>query len=477
MGADFSLILPEIVLSLFGIAGFLTGLYRGNNKTAGPLIWCTSAVMLAIAAWVGLQGAGTGRAFGGALVDDSFARFVKVTILVTAAVILAMSKAYLARRTLLRFEFAILIVFAVIGMMLTVSAGDLIVLFLGLGLQSLALWAVVALRRDSAKATEAALKLAVLGAFAAALLLYGASLIYGFSGTTRFNGIAAAVQADPSAGVLLGLCLVAAGVAFTAGVAPFHMWTPDVAEGAPTPVTIFFATAPKVAAAALLARCLHDALGELAAAWQDIVALIAVASMFLGGVAAIRQTNIKRMMAYATLAHMGFALLGLASGSAQGVEAMLIHLAVYVIMTLGVFAFILSMERDRVPVVEIRSLSQYSHKNPVRALALSVLLFSLAGAPPLIGFFAKYAVLLAAVNEGMYWLAVFGVLAIVLGAVHCLQIICLMYFGEVESDLETGSPKVLWSVLMASAAATVIGIVNLLGIEGAARAAAASLVN
>ncbi|NNF91078.1 MAG: NADH-quinone oxidoreductase subunit N, partial [Boseongicola sp.] len=284
-------------------------------------------------------------------------------------------------------------------------------------------------------------------------------------------------QGETPLGLLFGLSFIAAGLAFKVSAAPFHMWTPDVYEGSPTPVTAFFATAPKVAAMALFARVAHDAFGGVVGDWQQILAFLSVASMFLGAVAAIGQTNIKRLMAYSSIAHMGYALMGLAAGTAQGVESMLVYMAIYVTMNIGTFAFILSMEKDGQPVVEIATLSQYSRRDPLKALAMLVLLFSLAGVPPLVGFFAKYTVLLAAVDAGLAWLAVLGVIASVIGAFYYLRIVYLMYFGAEESDLDAGGSPMLSAFLVASAVAMVFGVINLFGIEGVAEAAAATLVN
>jgi NADH-quinone oxidoreductase subunit N len=477
MGADLNIILPEIFLSVFAMAGLLVGAYGGKDKWAPMFVWVTSAVLVATAAWIGFQGAGTARAFGGMFVDDGFARFAKVTILLAAAAILLMSEGYMARRDLLRFEYPLLIVLASVGMMVMVSAGDLIALYMGLELQSLSLYVVASLRRDSVKSTEAGLKYFMLGALSSGLLLYGASLVYGFAGTTLFAGIIEAAQGETPLGLLFGLAFICAGLAFKISAAPFHMWTPDVYEGSPTPVTAFFATAPKMAAMGLFARVVHDAFGGVVGDWQQILAALSVASMFLGAVAAIGQRNIKRLMAYSSIAHMGYALMGLAAGTAQGVEAMLIYMAIYVTMNVGTFAFILSMEKDGQPVMEIEALSLYSRREPTKALAMLVLLFSLAGVPPLVGFFAKYSVLLAAVDAGLVWLAVLGVIASVIGAFYYLRIVYLMYFGAQESELDRGGSGVLWGFLVVSAATMVLGVINLFGVEAAAAAAAATLVN
>ncbi|MDJ0638243.1 MAG: NADH-quinone oxidoreductase subunit NuoN [Paracoccaceae bacterium] len=477
MSADLNIILPEIFLSVFAMLGLLFGAYGGKDRLASVFVWATSAVLVAVAAWIGFQGAGTGSAFGGMFVDDGFARFAKVTILLSAAAILLMSENYMARRDLLRFEYPMLIALACVGMMVMVSAGDLIALYMGLELQSLSLYVVAALRRDSVKSTEAGLKYFVLGALSSGLLLYGASLVYGYTGSTLFADVIAAAKGEASVGLLFGLAFIAAGLAFKVSAAPFHMWTPDVYEGSPTPVTAFFATAPKVAAMGLFARVVHDAFGGIVGDWQQILAVLSVASMFLGAIAAIGQTNIKRLMAYSSIAHMGYALMGLAAGTAQGVESMLLYMAIYVTMNVGTFAFILSMEKDGQPVVEINALSLYSKREPLMALAMLLLLFSLAGVPPLVGFFAKYSVLLAAVDAGMAWLAILGVVASVIGAFYYLRIVYLMYFGAEESELDQGGSGILWGFLVASAAAMVFGVVNLFGVEGAAAAAAATLVN
>ena len=388
-----------------------------------------------------------------------------------------MSESYMQQRGLLRFEYPILVALAVVGMMVMVSAGDLMALYMGLELQSLALYVVASLRRDSVKSTEAGLKYFVLGALSSGLLLYGASLTYGFTGTTLFAGIIEATAHEPSLGLLFGLVFLIAGFAFKVSAAPFHMWTPDVYEGSPTPVTAFFATAPKVAAMALFARVVHDAFGGIVGDWQQIVAFLSVVSMFLGAIAAIGQKDIKRLMAYSSIAHMGFALMGLAAGTAFGVQAMLIYMAIYVTMNVGTFAFILGMERDGRPVTNIDSLKMYSKQQPLRALAMLVLLFSLAGVPPMVGFFGKFYVLRAAYDGGLAWLAVAGVIASVIGAFYYLRIVYYMYFGEEGEALDGKMNPVLWAFLMGSAAIMLVGVVNLFGIEPAAAAAAATLVN
>ncbi|MCL7465388.1 NADH-quinone oxidoreductase subunit NuoN [Phaeovulum sp. NW3] len=475
--ADFSTVLPEFLLAVFAMAALLGGVWTGKDKTAGAILWATVAVFLGLAAWIGLNGGPARAAFGGMFLDDAFARFSKVAVLLSGAAVLAMSADYMTRRGLLRFEYPILVALAVVGMMMMVSAGDLIALYMGLELQSLALYVVASLRRDSAKSSEAGLKYFVLGSLSSGLLLYGASLVYGFAGTTSFAGIITVVEAGHlPLGVLFGLVFLLTGLAFKVSAVPFHMWTPDVYEGSPTPVTAFFATAPKVAAMALLARLVHDAFGQVPGEWGQIVGLMAVASMFLGAVAAIGQRNIKRLMAYSSIAHMGFALLGLAAGTEAGVQAMLIYMAIYVAMNIGTFAFILSMERDGQPVTDIAALNLYSRREPLKAMAMLVLLFSLAGVPPMLGFFAKFAVLKAALDAGYVWLVVLGVIASVIGAFYYLRIVFFMYFGSETEALDTRMPAVQWVLLMASALVMIAGVVNLFGVEGAAAAAASALV-
>lgn len=477
MQADLTIILPEIILSVYAIVALLAVTYTGQDRYAPILTWMTAALMALLAIWIGTTGQGTRTAFGGMFNDDGFARFAKVAILLSAGAVMVMGQDYMSRRGLLRYEYPVLIALASVGMMMMVSAGDLMALYMGLELQSLALYVVASLRRDSAKSTEAGLKYFVLGALSSGLLLYGASLVYGYAGTTLFSGIIEAADGRAPVGLLIGLVFVIAGLAFKVSAVPFHMWTPDVYEGAPTPITAFFATAPKLAAMGLFARVVHDAFGGVVADWQQVVALLSVLSMFLGAVAAIGQTDIKRLMAYSSIAHMGYALMGLASGTAFGVQAMLIYMAIYVTMNIGTFAFILSMERDNRPVTDIGSLNNYSRAHPSRALAMMILLFSLAGVPPLLGFFGKLYVLRAAYEGGLVWLAIAGVIASVIGAFYYLRIVFYMYFGEEREPLEAGKSPVQWAFLMASAALMLVGIINMFGVESMAQAAAATLVN
>ncbi len=479
MLADLTVILPEIVLAVVAMGALLWAAWRGKDAETPMLIWLGAILMAALAAWIALAPAGTRTAFQGAFVDDGFARFAKVVILLSAALVLLMSQDFLLRRNMARFEYPVLVLLAVTGMMLMVSAGDLLALYMGLELQSLALYVIAAMRRDSLRSTEAGLKYFVLGALSSGLLLYGASLVYGTTGTTAFEGIAAVAtgaQDGMPLGLLVGLVFLLTGLAFKISAVPFHMWTPDVYEGAPTPVTAFFATAPKMAAMGLIARVLFDAFGGAVGDWTQIVAILALLSMFLGAFAAIGQTDIKRLMAYSSIGHMGFALLGLVAGDAAGLQATLLYMAIYVTMNIGVFAFILNMEQGGEPVTGIESLSMYSTVEPLRAAALAVLMFSLAGIPPLVGFFAKFYVLKAAVVSGWAWLAVAGVIASVIGAYYYLRIVYLMYFGSPAEPLDGRMPAVHWAALMGAAFVMLAGMINLFGIDALAGAAAASLL-
>ena len=480
ISADLNVILPEIVLSLFAILALLGAVYTSKDKTGTMLVWATSAVMVFLAIWIGMTGTGETRiAFNGMFIEDGFARFAKVTILLSAAAVLIMSNDYMRSRGLLRFEYPVLVALSVVGMMMMVSAGDLMSLYMGLELQSLALYVVASLRRDSLKSTEAGLKYFVLGALSSGMLLYGTSLVYGYAGTTQFAGVMTVAQTgQTSLGLLFGIVFLMSGLAFKVSAVPFHMWTPDVYEGAPTPVTAFFATAPKVAAMALFARVMHDAFGNAVAEWSQIIALLSVLSMFLGAIAAIAQTNIKRLMAYSSIAHMGYALIGLAAGTQLGVKAMLVYMAIYVTMNIGTFAFILSMEKDGQPVTDISALNMYSKRAPGKALAMLVLLFSLAGVPPMLGFFAKFGVWQAGVDAGLIWLVTASAVASAIGAYYYLRIVFLMYFGEEGDDrLDKSQSGLLTGFLIVSAVIMVVGIANTFGVEGAAITAAATLVN
>ena len=472
----FNIVLPEVILALYAMAALMFGVYFGKDKVAAPLVWLTAGLFVALAMWIGFAGEGERAAFGGMFIDDAFARFAKVTILLSAAAVLVMSQDYMSRYGLLRFEYPVLVALAVLGMNMMVSAGDLMSLYLGLELQSLSLYVVAAMRRDSARSSEAGLKYFVLGSLSSGMLLFGASLVYGFAGTTLFSGIVTTMSDGVPLGLLFGLVFMLAGLAFKVSAVPFHMWTPDVYEGSPTPVTAFFATAPKVAAVALIARLVQDAFGGIPTQWGQVLAALAVASMVVGSIAAISQKDIKRLMAYSSIAHMGYALIGLAVGTEGGVQATLLYMAIYVTMNIGTFAFILSLEKNGRPVTDLASLNMFSKAEPLKALAVLTFLFSMAGVPPFIGFFAKFGVLMAAVDGGMTWLAVVGVVASVIGAFYYLRVVYYMYFGTETEPAQSRMSVPQWVLMVAVAAIMVLGAVNLFGIEPAALAAAQSLL-
>ncbi|WP_417673392.1 NADH-quinone oxidoreductase subunit NuoN [Pseudodonghicola sp.] len=475
--ADLTAILPEIILAAYALLALVAAVYTGKDRLGPTLVWTTGVLMVLLGIWIATSSGGDTTAFSGMFIDDGFSRFAKVVILFSAAGVLVMSQEYMARRGILKFEFPVLVSLAVVGMLVMVSAGDLMALYMGLELMSLSLYVVAAMRRDSVKSTEAGLKYFVLGALSSGLLLYGASLVYGYTGTTQFSGIIqAAQQGDMSLGLLFGLVFLIAGMAFKVSAVPFHMWTPDVYEGSPTPVTAFFATAPKMAAMGMMARLLFEAFGDAIPDWSQVIALLSLLSMFLGSVAAIGQSDIKRLMAYSSITHMGFALMGLASGTVFGVQSMLIYMAIYVTMNIGTFAFILMMEKDGKPVTNISALNMYAKREPGKALAMLVLMFSMAGVPPMLGFFGKFYVLRAAYEGGLVWLAIAGVIASVIAAFYYLRIVYFMYFGKEGEEMDTHSSPMLWLALTASAAIMVVGIINMFGIEGAAAAAAQTLL-
>jgi NADH-quinone oxidoreductase subunit N len=474
---DFSTILPELLLAIYALVALLVGAYFGKDAMAKPILWATVVAMLVIGFFVGFADRPDQTAFFGMFKDDAFARFAKVTVLLAGSAVLAMSADYMERQKLLRFEYPILITLASIGMMMMISAGDLLSLYMGLELQSLSLYVVAAMRRESARSSEAGLKYFVLGALSSGLLLYGASLVYGFSGTTSFEGILATVKGGQlSIGLLFGLVFLLVGLAFKVSAVPFHMWTPDVYEGSPTPVTAFFATAPKVAAMALLARLMFDAFGNVPGDWGQIIAALAVLSMFLGSIAGIGQRNVKRLMAYSSIAHMGFALVGLAAGTAYGVQSMLLYMAIYAVMNVGTFAFILSLERDGRPVTDLDSLNRFASVDPLKAFAVLFLMFSLAGVPPFLGFFAKFGVLTAAVQADMAWLAILGVIASVIGAFYYLRIVYYMFFGAENEGVTSRMGLIQTLALLVPSVMLLIGALSMFGVEEAAATAAQSLV-
>jgi NADH-quinone oxidoreductase subunit N len=414
------------------LALVLIGAFRGE-KSFG-LINTLAFLMLAfVGVLIAMQDAATVSAFNGAFISDSFGRFMKIAVLIGSAVTLMISGDFLKATGSQQFEFPILVALSTLGMLLMISAGDLIALYLGLELSSLALYVVASFNRDSVKSTEAGLKYFVLGALSSGMLLYGASLVYGMTGSVSFSGIASVLKDGTSLGVIFGLVFILAGLAFKISAVPFHMWTPDVYEGAPTPVTAFFAAAPKIAAMALLVRVVEQAFPHITGQWQQIIVFIAIASMGLGAFAAIGQQNIKRLLAYSSIGHVGFALVGLSAGTAGGVEGVAIYMAIYLVTTLGTFGCVLAMRREGGYVEDIDDLAGLSKTHPMMAFILAMLMFSLAGIPPLAGFFAKWYVFVAAVEAKLYALAVIGVVTSVVGAYYYLRIVKIMYFDEAKA--------------------------------------------
>ncbi|MEE9195202.1 MAG: NADH-quinone oxidoreductase subunit NuoN [Alphaproteobacteria bacterium] len=467
--------LPEVFLALSTMALLMIGVFRGDGSTR-TIGWLAVAVTVVAGIVVVGTSAGPGDAFGGMFIADAFSRYAKILALGGTALALILSLSYIEHEDLARFEYPILILFACLGMMMMISANDLIALYIGLELQSLALYVLAAYRRDSLRSPEAGLKYFVLGALSSGMLLYGASLVYGFAGTTGFEGIAKAVgQGESSVGVLVGLVFITAGLAFKVSAVPFHMWTPDVYEGSPTSVTAFFAIAPKVAAMALFVRVLVGPFAPIAAQWQQVVVLIAILSMVLGAFAAINQHNIKRLMAYSSIGHVGYMLVGLAAGTQAGVQGVLIYLAIYLAMTSGAFACILCMRVHGRMVHDLDDLAGLSRSRPLLALAMGVFMFSLAGIPPLAGFFGKLYVFLAAVEAGLYGLAVIGVLASVVAAFYYMRIVKIMYFDEPGEGFDRLPGREVGFVLVGTGLFTAFFFIVPSPVLSAAAAAAKSL--
>jgi NADH-quinone oxidoreductase subunit N len=466
-------IVPEIVLALGAMLMLMIGVFGGERNSA---VVNGISVAILLGAMVAVLALPPGRytLFGGSFVLDDYARFLKVLALIASAGALLLSIDFLRLEKQQKFEFGALFLLSTLGMLLLISAADLIALYLGLELMSLALYVVAAFDRDNARSTEAGLKYFVLGALSSGMLLYGASLLYGFTGTVTFTGIAAATKGGASIGLVFGLVFLFVGFCFKVSAVPFHMWTPDVYEGAPTPVTAFFISATKVAGIAIFARATIMAFPGIRDEWQQIVVFVSIVSMALGSFAAIGQRNFKRMMAYSTIAHVGFALVGLAAGTPEGIQGVLIYMVIYVSMTLGTFAVIVSMRRDGKAVEEIADLAGLWRTHPTTAFFLLIMMFSLAGIPPLAGFFAKFYVFFAAINAGLYALAVIGVVTSVVGAYYYLAIVRTMYFGEPAAPFRP----------MAMSVRVVLGIAGLINLFfcvypapllGAATAAAKSL--
>ncbi|MGA7682856.1 MAG: NADH-quinone oxidoreductase subunit NuoN [Pseudolabrys sp.] len=470
---DLMPLLPELTLACGAMLMLMFGAFIGERSAAMVNGWCVVVLVLAGVALVWLP-PGPHVMFGGSFLVDDYARFLKALTLVGSGGALLLSLDYLTIEKQQKFEYGALFLLATLGMLMLISASDLIALYLGLELMSLPLYVIAASNRENLRSTEAGLKYFVLGALSSGMLLYGASLIYGFTGTVNFAGIAKATQNGAGLGLIFGLVFLFVGFCFKISAVPFHMWTPDVYEGSPTPVTAFFAAAPKVAGIAIFARVTVVAFPGITHEWQQIVVFVSIASMALGSFAAIGQRNIKRLMAYSSIGHMGYALVGLAAGTAEGVQGVLIYMSIYVAMTLGTFAVILSMRRDGRLVETISDLAGLSRTHPTMAFFLAVLLFSLAGIPPLAGFFAKFYVFLAAIKAGLFTLAVIGVLTSVVGAYYYLAIVKIMYFDEPVRSFER-MPVLLRLVLGVSGLANILFFAYPAPLLGAATVAAKSL--
>ena len=452
-------VLPELLVVLAAMALLMLGVFRKSDSTAPATSLAVAALVAAMLLVWAVGGGDRQAVLGGLFVLDPFAVFTKLLLLAASAVTTIMSLSYLQKERLGRFEYPVLVLLATTGMMMMVSANDFLALYLGLELQSLSLYVLAAYHRDTARATEAGLKYYVLGSLASGMLLYGMSLVYGFSGTTSFDGLARVFGehgGHPHMGLIAGLVFVLAGLAFKISAAPFHMWTPDVYEGAPTPVTSFFAVAPKIAAMALLVRVMMGPFGDMADQWRQVVTFIALLSMFIGSFAAIAQSNIKRLMAYSSIGHVGFMLVGVAAGSVDGAQGVLVYLAIYLTMNLGVFAVILSMRQKGRLLESIGDLAGLAKTNPGMACAMMVLMFSMAGIPPLAGFWGKLYVFKAAVDAGLYTLAVVGVLASVVSGYYYLRIIKIMYFDEAADGFDRAGGRALGVVM---AVASVVNLV------------------
>ncbi len=446
-------VLPELIMGIGAMLLLMLGVFQGDKSYSQMAN--LSVVLLIVTAFVMFTQVGGDRqlTFGGMFVTDAFAVFAKTLVFVGSGTAILMSSAYLKQMNIAKFEYPILILLATLGMMIMISANNLMSLYVGLELQSLSLYVLAAMNRDRSRSTEAGLKYFVLGALSSGMLLYGVSLVYGFAGTTDFDILASTLKAEhePQIGIIVGMVFLMAGLAFKVSAVPFHMWTPDVYEGSPTPVTAFFAAAPKVAALALFVRVMMTGFPAMTAEWQQVIVFISIASMLIGALVAIVQTNIKRLMAYSSIGHIGYALVGLAAGTQAGVEALLIYIAIYVTMTLGTFAAILTMRRSEGMVEDIADLSGLSQTNLPLAIAIAVFMFSLAGIPLLAGFWGKWYVFLAAVEAGLIPLAIVGVLTSVIGAFYYLRIIKVMFFDEPAPAFESGHGRAVSGVIAITA--------------------------
>jgi NADH-quinone oxidoreductase subunit N len=467
--------LPEIALSILAMAILLAGAFAPKPGAFRLASMLSLGALLVTTGLVAVAPQGIG--YGGLFVADAFSRFVKVVILASAALAIILSLDFNEREDeMARFEFPVLVLFASAGMLIMVSANNLMTLYLGLELQSLALYVIAAFARDTLRSAEAGLKYFVLGSLASGLLLYGISLVYGFSGSMDFSRIATALLAPkPSAGLIVGMIFVLTGLSFKIAAVPFHMWSPDVYEGSPTSVTALLGSAPKVAGIALLLRVMLVPFGHLLPQWQLLIEIVSIASMVLGSLAPIMQTNVKRLLAYSAIGHVGYALMGLAAGNANGVTDTLVYLATYAFMALGSFAVIMAMRRQGRPVETIADLSGLGRNDGALALILAVFLLSMAGLPPFSGFFAKLYVFLAAVHSGLWTLAAFGIITSIFGLYYYLRIVKVMYFDAPAGVFDRRAPSLSF-VIAATGIVTTFFIVVLGPVTSAAQAAAQALL-
>ncbi|WP_152047909.1 NADH-quinone oxidoreductase subunit NuoN [Aureimonas psammosilenae] len=473
--ASLSIAMPEVILGVGAMVLLMIGVFSGERSTR--FMTSLAVALLIVTAARLIFFTPDGRAFSGSFELDAFARFMKIVVLIGSAAALVMTVGYSESDHFNRFEFPVIICLATVGMMVMVSAGDLIALYMGLELLSLSSYVVAAFNRDSVKSTEAGLKYFVLGALSSGILLYGASMVYGFTGQIEFQAIARALTVENrSFGLLVGLVFVIAGLAFKLSVVPFHMWTPDVYEGSPTPVTAFFASAPKVAAMGLLTRFTMEGFGPYVADWRQVLVFVSILSMAFGAFAAIGQRNIKRLMAYSSIGHMGYALVGLAAGDEAGVRGVAVYMAIYMVMSLGVFAVIMAMRRRDGVTQDVYELNGLSQTNPGMALALTILMLSLAGLPPLGGFIAKYYVFMAAVGAGLWPLAIIGVVTSVVSLFYYLRIVKVMWFDEPNAPLAPASMELRGVLALSTLFIFPVYIVFAGPLLAAAQAAARSLL-
>ena len=474
--SDASPALPELLLAATAMALLVLGAWRGEGSTR-LVSWLAVAVLIVVLGVALLGGAERRVGFFGMFVTDAFALFMKSLVLTGSAVTVLMAMRYNEEQGIGRFEFPVLVMLATTGMMVMISANDLITLYVGLELQNLALYVVASFDRDSPRSSEAGLKYFVLGGLSSGMLLYGLSLVYGFAGTTSFADLAHLLAGSPpvSSGLMVGLVFIIAGLAFKTSAVPFHMWTPDVYEGAPTPVSAFFSVAPKLAALALFIRIMIWPFGPMIGEWRQVIVFLSIASMVLGSFAAIAQPNIKRLMAYSSIGHVGYSLIGLAAGTAAGIRGVLIYLAIYLIMNVGAWAVILCMRRQGRILEQITDLSGLSRTNPALALALAIFMFSLAGVPPAAGFFGKLYIFLAAIDAKLTGLAVIGVVTSVVGAFYYLRIVKVMYFDEPVAAFDGPIASELKGVLLVTALVTLFFFLLPGPVVGSAEVAASSL--